>query len=278
MSTPLSRRQMLKRTGLIGAGLALGPGALAACDSSATTPGTTSGAASSNGGGSAGSVASSAMPSPTGAKPASLTGLWVPYDALQNASKAVAASWTKTSGIPVTINTVPWADWDRTVRAFPQQPTPPDIAIVDGPALEGYAANGILFPLDNYFPAADLADFLPGTTPAAKWKGQFYGPATNESSQALVYNADLLKKHGVTPPTELDKAWTWPELRKIMIDIQTAERKSRGDNQFWGIFVGQGNFIGGATYTGLDLIRSKGANGIPLKSWRVFMPLPVGQR
>jgi ABC-type glycerol-3-phosphate transport system substrate-binding protein len=167
------------------------------------------------------------------------------------------------ANVPVDITTVPWADWDRTIRAFPQQPTVPALAIVDGPQLRGYAANGILKPLTDYFPQADLDDFLPGTIAPAQWKGEFYGPATNESSQAVVYNKDILDKYGITPPSSLDEAWTWPEFRDIMLQIQTAERAERGDDQFWGMFLGQGNFIGGGTYTGLDLIRSAGAKGSP---------------
>ncbi|MEO7148310.1 MAG: extracellular solute-binding protein [Terrimesophilobacter sp.] len=165
------------------------------------------------------------------------------------------------ANVPVDIATVPWADWDRTIRAFPQQQTVPSIAIVDGPQLRGYAANGILKSLSDYFPKADLDDFLPGTVPPAQWKGEFYGPATNESSQAVVYNKDILDKHGITPPSSLDKAWTWPQFREIMLDIQKKERASRGDDQFWGMFLGQGNFIGGGTYTGLNIIRSSGKKG-----------------
>jgi len=233
MSTSLTRRSLLVRGGLLGLAAAAGPSLIAACSSSPASS----------------------------AKPATLSGLWVPYDPLIDASKAAATSWEAANGIQFNIATVPWADWDRTVRAFPQQPTVPDVAIVDGPALLGYAANDILLPLDRYFNPRDMQDFLPATTASAMRKGSFYGPATNESSQALAYNKDLLDKYGITPPTELSNAWTWPQLHEIMIDIQKRERAARGNDQFWGMFLGQGNFIGGGTYTGLDLIRSKGAKG-----------------
>jgi fructooligosaccharide transport system substrate-binding protein len=236
MTSNVDRRQFLQRAGLAGLGLGLSPTLLAACA------------------GSSGTQQSSA-------KPSSLSSLWVPYPQLDNAGQRLMSAWTKTSGIKVNYATVPWADWDRRIRAIPSQPDSPDVMIVDGPALEGYAANGILAPLDKYFSASDLADFLPGTTPAARWKGKFYGPATNESSQAIVYNKTILDRYGVKPPTELSQAWTWSHLRNVMMEIQKGERKRRGDNQFWGLFLGQGNFIGGGTYTGLDLIRSAGAKG-----------------
>jgi ABC-type glycerol-3-phosphate transport system substrate-binding protein len=237
MTSTLDRRRFLQRAALTGLGLGVGPAFLAACGDGGT--------------------------SQSSAKPSSLSSLWVPYDQLANAGKQLMSAWTKSSGIEVAFNTVPWADWDRRIRAIPSQPDSPDVMIVDGPALEGYAVNGILAPLDDYFPAADLADFLPGTTPAARWKGKFYGPATNESSQAVVYNKTILDRYGVTPPTELSQAWTWSHLREVMIEIQKGERKRRGDDQFWGLFLGQGNFIGGGTYTGLDLIRTAGAKDSP---------------
>lgn len=236
MSTALDRRQFLRRAGLTSLGLGLGPGLLAACGDGTKQ---------------------------SAAKPSSLSSLWVPYEPLDNAGKKLMSAWTAKSGIQVSFNTVPWADWDRRIRAIPNQPNSPDVMIVDGPALEGYAANGILAPLDKYFPADDLKDFLPGTTSAAYWKGKFYAPATNESSQAIVYNKSILDRYGITPPTELNQAWTWTHFRDILIEIQKGERKRRGDNQFWGIFLGQGNFIGGGTYTGLDLIRSAGAKDSP---------------
>jgi fructooligosaccharide transport system substrate-binding protein len=234
MSTELSRRQVLASGGLMGLIALAGPPLLASCSS--------------------GSSAS------TSSKATSLTGLWVPYDNLINGSKAAMKQWIA-SNVPVNISTVPWADWDRTIRAFPQQSTVPAVAIVDGPQLRGYAANGILKPLSDYFPQSDIDDFMPGTVPPAQWKGKFYGPATNESSQAVVYNKDILDKHGVTPPSTLEEAWTWQEFRDVMLQIQKKERAARGNDQFWGMFLGQGNFIGGGTYTGLDIIRSAGAKG-----------------
>lgn len=233
-SNSITRRQLIARGGLLGLAAVAGPSFLAAC-----TPG---GAAS-----------------PTGT-PTSLSGLWVPYDNLINGSKASMDQWIK-ANVPVDISTVPWADWDRTIRAFPQQQTVPSLAIVDGPQLRGYAANGILKPLSDWFPKEELDDFLPGTVPPAQWKGEFYGPATNESSQAVVFNKSILDKYGVVPPTSLDEAWTWPQFREIMLEIQTKERAERGDDQFWGMFLGQGNFIGGGTYTGLNIIRSAGEKG-----------------
>jgi fructooligosaccharide transport system substrate-binding protein len=237
MTTSLSRRQFIRSAAVAGTGVAFGSSVLAACGSSSG--------------------------SKSKAKPSQLSSLWVPYDQLDNAGKKLMAAWTQTSGINVSFNTVPWADWDRTIRATPQQPKPSDVMIVDGPAVQGYAANGILYPLDKFFSKSDLADFLPGTTPAAYWKGKFYGPATNESSQAVVYNKAILQRYGITPPTDLSQAWTWSHLRDIMLEIQKGERKRRGDNKFWGLFLGQGNFIGGNTYTGLNLIRSSGTKGSP---------------
>ena len=139
---------------------------------------------------------------------AALTALWVAFDPLLNATTPLFDEFSQANNVEITVNTVPFADWDRTIRATPQEPDPLDLMIVDGPNVLSYAVNGLLRPLDDVFGAEDFDDFLPGTTKAAFFQDQFYGPATNESSQALFYNQRLTDKHGITPPVTLEDAWT----------------------------------------------------------------------
>ncbi|MBK8021842.1 MAG: hypothetical protein IPK19_10565 [Chloroflexi bacterium] len=86
--------------------------------------------------------------------------------------------------------------------------------IVDGPAVLNYAVNGIIAPVGSAFTQADMDDFLPGTTGGSFYRGEFYGPATNESSQAVIYNKALVEKYNIQVPQTLEDAWTWPEQKR----------------------------------------------------------------
>ncbi len=194
---------------------------------------------------------------------AKLTALWVAFDPLLNASQKLFGAYTKANGTAITVQTVPFSDWDRTIRAVPMQDNPPDLMIIDGPNVLNYAVNGIIAPVDKAFTQADLDDFLPGTKNGAFYKKQFYGPATNESSQAVIYNKKLVAKYNIDVPDTLDKAWTWADAKKVFAEIQTKERAARGNDQFWAFFLGQGGALGAGTYTGEMLIRSNGEKGSP---------------
>lgn len=67
-----------------------------------------------------------------------------------------------------------------------------------------YAANGITVPLDSYFTADDLKDFMPSTVQADTYDGKLYAIAPTESSVALFYNKDYLDKAGIAYPSDTD--------------------------------------------------------------------------
>lgn len=194
---------------------------------------------------------------------ASLTALWVAFDPLLNASQKLFDLYSADTGTAIEVQTVPFSDWDRTIRSTPLSDNPPDLMIMDGPAVLNYAVNGIITPVDSAFTQADLDDFLPGTTGGSFYRGGFYGPATNESSQAVIYNKALIEKHNIQVPQTLEDAWTWPEAKAVFAELQAKERESRGDDQFWAFFLGQGGRLGAGTYTGEMLIRSNGEAGSP---------------
>lgn len=71
---------------------------------------------------------------------------------------------------------------------------------------------------------------------------------------ALYYRADLLEKHGKTPPK------TWAELTETAQMIQDAERAA-GNADLWG-FVWQGNAYEGLTCNALEWVKSFGGGQI----------------
>ena len=101
----------------------------------------------------------------------------------------------------------------------------PDILYVDGPMVSYYAANGITVPLDSYFPADDLKDFMPSTVKADTYDGKLYAIAPTESSVALFYNKDYLDKAGIPYPSDTDikQAWTWSQFLDNAKKLTTAD-------------------------------------------------------
>ena len=101
----------------------------------------------------------------------------------------------------------------------------PDILYVDGPMVSYYAANGITVPLDSYFPADDLKDFMPSTVQADTYDGKLYAIAPTESSVALFYNKDYLDKAGIPYPSDTDikQAWTWSQFLDNAKKLTTAD-------------------------------------------------------
>jgi ABC-type glycerol-3-phosphate transport system substrate-binding protein len=151
---------------------------------------------------------------------------------------------------------------DRMIRSMPDQPEPFDLVMVDGPNIPTYYAAGLLEPVEDAF-ADIIGDFLPSPLRAATINGQFYGPAMDESSQALWYNAAILDRHNIVAPSTLETAWTWEEAREVFIEVQAKERERLGNDRFWALLIGQSGQLGGGMYTGQNLSRSAGAAGSP---------------
>ena len=140
----------------------------------------------------------------------------------------------------------------------------PDILYVDGPMVSYYAANGITIPLDSYFTADDLKDFMPSTVQADTYDGKLYAIAATESSVALFYNKDYLDKAGIAYPSDTDikQAWTWSQFlensKKLTTDdyVGTNIIMDKGE----GIIYALGQFFteGGAEFVSEDGSKAEG--------------------
>lgn len=91
-----------------------------------------------------------------------------------------------------------------------------DVLAVDVPMVAGYVEKGYLSPMDSYFTAEELAQFVPAAVEAGTWKDSFYAPPMNTSAQALYYNKTLLDQAGITiPEADPNNRLTWEELTKL---------------------------------------------------------------
>jgi len=206
--------------------------------------------------GSAAVALGSALTGRAFAQPNPLSAMWFDWGPWNAAGEAIFAD----SPVPVALRRTVFGDMDRLTRSMPDQPDPFDLVMIDAPAIPTYVAAGLLEPVDDAF-AGQLDDFLPSPRRSATVGGKFYGPAMDESSQALWYNKAILDRYDIAPPTTLDTAWTWQEAREVFIEVQAKERERLGSDRFWALLIGQNGQLGGGLYTGQNLSRSAGAAG-----------------
>lgn len=98
-----------------------------------------------------------------------------------------------------------------------------DIIKVDGPNISNYADSGILLELNDYFTEEDLSDFVDSTILQGTFNGKLYALADTESTVAIYFNKKMLSDAGITPPTELENAWTLEEFYNIAKQLTTSE-------------------------------------------------------
>lgn len=80
-----------------------------------------------------------------------------------------------------------------------------------------FASAGLIDPLDEYFPEAERAEFVPGMIEAATWDGHIYGFPFRTDVGVLYYRTDLLEKYGKDIPE------TYEELFATAEEIKNAE-------------------------------------------------------
>lgn len=199
---------------------------LTACGgASANTTASTSAASETSAGAASSSAASSG-------DAANLT-IWSPTD-----KESVENWWTEKIGewnaanpdIQVTREAIDRSDsyaYDNKVATAVTSSSLPDIFFVDGPQVSYYAANGIIVPLDDYFTADDLKDFVPSTVAQCTYDGKIYAMSATESSVAFYYNKDMLREAGVDvddlDSRTVDNPITWSEMRDIAEKCTTAD-------------------------------------------------------
>ncbi len=200
---------------------------LTACGGGASA----AGSAATSSGGTEGASSTEAKAAADGA--VNLT-IWSPTD-----RESVETWWTEKLGewnaanpdIQVSREAIDRSDsyaYDNKIATAVTSSSLPDIFYVDGPQVSYYAANGIIVPIDDYFSADDMKDFVPSTVAQCTYDGKLYAMSATESSVAFYYNKEMLKDAGVDvedlDKRTVDNPITWSEMRTI------AEKCTTGDH------------------------------------------------
>jgi multiple sugar transport system substrate-binding protein len=102
-----------------------------------------------------------------------------------------------------------------------------DVMMLDVIWVPEFARAGWLLDLSPHVPRAELTAFFPSTVAAATWNGRRWALPWNMNVGLLYYRADLLAKHGLSPPA------TWDELIAAVERIRAAENDPRLDGYLW---------------------------------------------
>jgi len=120
--------------------------------------------------------------------------------------------------IRVSIDSVPYPDYQQKVSVLAAGRELPDIAWAAERMVPQFMANGILMDISDVAndAAFQMDDFIPSTLDLFRKDGKLYGLPFSTPPSVMFYNQDLFEKAGLKSPNELAKEgkWTWEEFEK----------------------------------------------------------------
>ena len=102
-----------------------------------------------------------------------------------------------------------------------------DVMMLDVIWVPEFARAGWLLDLTDALAPGELTAHFPAAAEAARWNGRVWALPWNFNVGLLYYRADLLARHGLSPPR------TDAELAQAVRTIQAAERDPRLDGYVW---------------------------------------------
>lgn len=107
--------------------------------------------------------------------------------------------------ITIKQNTMQWADFDQRLPAAAQAGKGPDFGVMHLSSVAGYAARGIIVPLDDLATSLKLqeSDFVSAVWKGGIYQGKRYGIPLDVHCLAIYWNKDHFAKAGISsPPTD----------------------------------------------------------------------------
>ncbi len=98
----------------------------------------------------------------------------------------------------------------------------PDVLEVDGPYVASFAETGVLVPIDHHIPATMKDDFFDTIITQGTYNSRLYTLGAFDSTVVLFYNRRILEECGITPPEQVELAWSWEEFVEV---LQTIKRE-----------------------------------------------------
>lgn len=158
---------------------------------------------------------------------------FVGYQPTSDVQDVITGFQTANPTIKIKYESVPFAQLNDVLQTrLGSGDTNLDVYTADQPRIAALANRRFL--LDINEKVGDVKNILPtAAIEASSADGKLYSLPIANSSQLLYYNADLLKKAGVTPPTtDPTRRWTWEQ-------VVDAAKKAQAAGAKWGIMFEQ---------------------------------------
>ena len=122
--------------------------------------------------------------------------------------QAIADAFHKANPtITVDVQTIDWNDWTTKTTTMLQNKQYPDI--MEGDAPQGFAADGLLYPLSDVMSASTISNLIPSFAKQEDGTdGVAYGAPFTTSTRALFYNKKIFQEAGIASPPK-----TWADIQ-----------------------------------------------------------------
>ena len=135
--------------------------------------------------------------------------------------------------ITVKYEAFPYSEYFQKVDTAFAGGTGPDVLWVDNQQIPHYGYYGTVLPLDNYLPANFTDDYFPMAKQDMYYKGHIYGIPMHQSTEALLYNKDIVEAAGVKPPQSYKEGWTFEQFRSALEKV--VKKDANGKVAIWAI-------------------------------------------
>jgi multiple sugar transport system substrate-binding protein len=126
------------------------------------------------------------------------------------------------SQVRVKLITLPEGDYSQQVASAAASGNLPDVLDFDGPNLYNYAWAGDLKPLDSCISQRQRADLLPSLRRQGLYNGRTWGVGTFDSGLGLYVRKSILRRAGISIPTDPAHAWTAAQFTRILARLRAA--------------------------------------------------------
>jgi fructooligosaccharide transport system substrate-binding protein len=137
----------------------------------------------------------------------------------------------------ITVNAegIAFADYFTKVDTATAGGTAPDVLWVDHTVVPKYAYYQTIIPLDQYLPEGYKDDWFPSTMVDSTYDGKIWAIPLHQSTEAIMYNQDLIDAAGLTVPTSYDAPWTFDEFRQALEKV--SQKSADGSVTTWGFLT-----------------------------------------
>ncbi len=144
----------------------------------------------------------------------------------------VAAFEEEYPWIDVNVEGFPFGEYFTKLDTATAGGNAPDLFWVDVTEVPRYAFFETIIPLDEYLPDDYLSDWYEGPRNDMQYEGQVWAVPLHQSTEALLYNEDIVNEAGLTPPNSYEEAWSFDDFHDALETV--TKEADDGTIDVWG--------------------------------------------